>query len=369
MGGCADDSSSGNGDDDGDDGGESAGASDDTAGTGGTGAGTTMGGADETAGGSESGGTGDTGGPVGAACLNTQFVNGPTPGPDYDEFEVTIGSHCEGTNNQDITDIERVVFVGDSVTVGTPPTSSADFYRAVVARELSEMFGLEAPDFQWNNANLITGMSNVKESGDFASCAEWGARNDDLIAQLEDCFEPEDFELRTLVIFTMGGNDASSITQDAIAGIEAGVLFEELEMAIAHHEMAIDWLVGDAGKFPNGVFVVNANVGEFTDYTADVLSCPSAGLAGFDDNPPNQDLLLGSLNLVNEEYMRIAEESGTDVVFWFESFCGHGFHAGDEENVCYRGPDNSTWFDATCIHPTPTGHAALAESFLNVIAE
>ncbi|NJK32083.1 MAG: hypothetical protein HC927_06510 [Deltaproteobacteria bacterium] len=54
-------------------------------------------------------------------CLDEQFASGENPGPDYTGLDVIVGSHCLGTNHQDITDIERVVFLGDSVTVGTPP--------------------------------------------------------------------------------------------------------------------------------------------------------------------------------------------------------------------------------------------------------
>lgn len=312
----------------------------------------------------------DSGGEQGIACINDQYVNGPSPGPTYEELDVTVGSHCQGTNHQDITDIERVVFIGDSVTVGTPPTSSSDFYRSELADQLVDLYGLDAPEVQWKQANALTGMSSVQESGGFASCAEWGARNDDLMTQLEACFsDPEDFDKRTLVISTMGGNDASNLAQDAIDGVPAGDLFAELEQVIAYHEEALDWLVGDPAKFPNGIFVVNANVYEFTDYTVDVLSCPAADVAGFSNNPDDPMLLLSSLNLINEEYMRIAVEHGTDVVFMFEGFCGHGFKSSQEDNVCYRGPDEPNWFDFTCIHPTGVGHGELAQMFFNVISE
>ena len=34
-------------------------------------------------------------------------------GPDYDQFGATPGSHCLGTDHQDIQGVERVVFVSD----------------------------------------------------------------------------------------------------------------------------------------------------------------------------------------------------------------------------------------------------------------
>jgi lysophospholipase L1-like esterase len=188
------------------------------------------------------------------------------------------------------------------------------------------------------------------------------------MAQLEDCFAAEDFAERTLIITTMGGNDASAIAQDALDGAPINVLFEELEEMVANHEAAVQWIT-EEGRFPNGVFVVNANVFEYTDYTLDFPSCAAAGTVGLDGVPKNPELLLSSLDLINSEYMRIAQENGTDVVFMFEAFCGHGYHAGDPSSPCFRGPDNANWFDISCIHPTPTGHAALAEMFVNVVSE
>lgn len=311
----------------------------------------------------------DTGEPEGVACIDDQYVNGPSPGPNYNDFDVELGSHCSGTNHQDITEIERVVFVGDSVTVGTPPTGAGDFYRSIVADELATMFGLQPPEFLWQQYDPIGGTSVVQESGDFASCAVWGARNDDLLTQLEDCFSPEDFQMRTLVITTMGGNDAAALARDYLEGVPLADVLAELETVVANHEAAIDWLVGDPDTFPNGVFVVNANVYEFTDFTLDLLSCPAAGTAGFDSNPDNPDVLRGALLHINEEYARIAGENGTDIVFMAEAFCGHGFHSDDAQSPCYRGPDNDNWFDFTCIHPTPTGHGELAQMFIDVIAE
>src|SRR5688572_16474449 len=60
------------------------------------------------------------------ACYDDVFVN-PYPGPNYDGHMLTIGSHCLGTNHQAIENVERVVFLGDSITVGTPPTPVAEY--------------------------------------------------------------------------------------------------------------------------------------------------------------------------------------------------------------------------------------------------
>src|SRR5690606_37707217 len=213
-------------------------------------------------------------------CIDEQFVSGDAPGPGYGDTGIVIGSHCQGTNHQDIQNIERVVFVGDSVTVGTPPTTADDFYRSILAEELSIMFGIDAPNFLWEQANPIDGTALVKEDGDFASCAEWGARNDDFLRggnQLPNCFAAQDFEKTTLVITTMGGNDIAAIAKDSLEGVDLAALWEDVESMLQFKREAIEWLV-EPGRFPNGVYVVFANVYEFTDATADLLSCPAAGL-------------------------------------------------------------------------------------------
>ena len=73
---------------------------------------------------------------------------------------------------------------------------------------------------------------------------------------------------------------------------------------------------------------------------------------------------------LNEQMMKTAVETQTDLVFLFEDFCGHGFHRDDPKSPCYRGPNTPLWFDPiTCIHPNTDGHAELAKLFFNVIDE
>ncbi|MFO7565849.1 MAG: SGNH/GDSL hydrolase family protein [Enhygromyxa sp.] len=305
------------------------------------------------------------------SCIDEQFVSGDAPGPGYGGTGIEIGSHCQGTNHQDIQNIERVVFVGDSVTVGTPPTGAGDFYRSILADELSFMFDLDAPSFLWEQANPLDGKAAVKESGDFASCAEWGARTDDFLrggGQIPDCFATQDLQKTTLVITTMGGNDIAAIAKDAIEGVSEEALWEDVEEMLDYMREAVHWL-REPGRFPNGVFVVFANVYEFTDATADLLSCPAAGVAGFDKNPDDPEQLIEMMTYINSEFAKLAAETETDMVFMFEGFCGHGFHADNPNTQCYRGPGNATWFDLTCIHPTADGHKALAQMFLETIDE
>lgn len=114
---------------------------------------------------------------------------------------------------------------------------------------------------------------------------------------------------------------------------------------------------------------------EFTDGTGDTDSCPAVGLASilgdFTGFRPwlHPEWLEEMVIWANEQYMSIAVETGTDMIMILEHFCGHGYHANDPESRCYRGPDTERWFDGTCIHPNPAGHAMIADMFMAVIEE
>ena len=306
------------------------------------------------------------------ACLDEQFVSGSSPGPKYGHLDIQIGSHCKGTNNQDITDIERVVFLGDSVTVGTPPSLPEDSYRAQLADELAMQFDLVAPNYLWKTPDPVNGVALVESSGAFSSCSEWGARTDDLLEggmQIENCFPPEERLYRTLVVMTMGGNDMAAVAKDGLEGVAMDQLWMDVDKMVQYQRDAMHWFLDDPLKFPKGVFVVFANIYEFTDGTADLVSCPAAGLAGFDMNWPDPTELQLMANYANQSFAEIVEETQVDMTFMFETFCGRGFHASDPASPCYRGPDEPTWFDLTCIHPTPDGHDAITDIFLATITE
>lgn len=307
--------------------------------TGGTGTGGTG------TGGTGTGGTGNVGGGgAGGAptqCWQDKFGPGKPNTIDYTEPDPdpVLGSHCLGTNHQDIQGVERVVYLGDSITVGTPPTPVAQFYASQVSAGLQQKFG------------AIPGQN----------CAEWGARVDDFATQIPKCFTfPE--TRKTLIVTTMGGNDLANMAKDK----------KDLPTSIAQSDQVISTLrdtlatLTDPTNFPNGSYVVFANVYEFTDTTGVLSSCPLAGVAGFSGT-----WTIGAdvLRHLNSGYLQAAVDSRTDMIFLFENFCGHGFKAGDVNNQCYQAADHATWFDLTCIHPTPVGHTHLAQQVLAVVNE
>lgn len=317
-------------------------------------------------------GGGAGGGPLTVAqCYADDYVNPPVNGPDYDQYGPIVGTHCYGTNHQDITGIERVVFLGDSITVGTPPTLTDDYYRVSLADALADKFGLAKPNFLWNTVNVIDGVTIVEESGDFASCSKWGARTDDLLQdnpQIPNCFPQNSLSKRTLVVMTMGGNDVASLTKAASDGAPQADLWAQTMNFVQLQRDAIAWFY-EPGRFPNGVFVVFANIYEFTDGTGNVQSCDVSGLAGFDQPVPAPAELSEMVVWANEQYMSIAVDYQADMIFLLEDFCGHGFERDNPAAPCYRGPGADAWFDLTCIHPNPTGHHHIRDMFMAVVNE
>ncbi len=311
-------------------------------------------------------------------------------GPDYDQFPVTAAEHCWGTNHQDIQSVDHVVFLGDSVTVGTPnlqhvlPTDNNHFWRNELATFLRDHFGLEDGGFidfgLWKTWDALSNKAGKLEAGDFKSCAKWGARTDDLLAgggQIHECFPTGGSPQRTLVVFTMGGNDISKITQiggeaspeEVAAGYPAA--WALADSTVAYLREALFWLK-DPARFPKGSFVIFANPFEFTDGTGDVDACPAAGLAGYKDWA-QPEVLEAIVVHVLEGFMQAAVDTGTDMVWMLEHFCGHGFVAtgpdADPNNRCYRGPDAALYFDDTCIHPSDAGHHAIFEMFRDTVLE
>lgn len=297
---------------------------------------------------------------------------GDSPPVDYDQFGPVMGTHCLGTNHQDIQDIQRVVFVGDSITVGSPPTGTQDWYRNRLADELAARFGLEAPAWEWENVNLVDGVVYEMESGDFASCAKYGARTDDLIQdnqQLEDCMPEDKRQVPTLIVMTIGGNDLYSLLEDITAGVDEATLQATFDTAMLLMRGAAEW-VTEPGRFPNGGYLVFANMYDFTDEDGalDMATCPGAELIGM-DAPLLDPVLWPVMKSAQEEFLSIAVDTQTDMVFLGEEFCGHGYNNTDASGRCYRGSGAETWLDFTCMHPGSGGHEAIADMVMSVVEE
>ena len=275
-----------------------------------------------------------------------KHINTLSPHPDYDKYFPTYGTHCHGTNHQNIKGVQKVVYLGDSITAGTPPTPFWQYYRNQLSQLLTKKFGpLEVKN-----------------------CSAFGARTDDLFKkphqQIISCFDKLPEAKTTLVIITIGGNDAHSWAKDASDGKSIIEILKTVDQAAKDMRDAIQWFTTNAKQFTGGVFVIFASVYEYTDGTGELMSCPISLLAGLKGYWPEGRK---AYIKINEEFMKIAVDTKTDMVFMLENFCGHGFKAKDPWNECYLGPTAKLWFDLTCIHPNPTGHTEIAKMFMSVV--
>lgn len=262
-------------------------------------------------------------------------------GIDYDVLGARVGAHCLGTNHQDITDIEKVVFLGDSITAGAG-TSGSNAYAEKLAVKLKERFG---------------------DQLEVADCSQGGAVNGSLMStQIPKCFpgvEPK----RTLVIITSGGND---MVQLAFQKVTYAAARPSVDKFVGQLRTALAYLK-DPQRFPAGSHVIYANVYEFTDGTGQMDSCEFAALAGL------KGVWLDGLQAyayMEMEYMRAAIEFGADMLFLEEMFCGHGHNAEDQSGPCFEVHETSElWIATDCIHPNREGHAAIADGFFAVVNE
>ena len=220
----------------------------------------------------DAGSTPDAAAPTFESCF--EDIAGPDgSGPNYSQHSPIVGRHCSGTNHQDIEGVQRVVFLGDSVTNGTPNDlhplclDNDHFFRVRLANWLADRFDLSKGEplgwEQWEAYScLYDGAPGQQTAGAFWNCARWGARVDDFLGKVstrqfegqerldycrdccaggdcgpdgncvraagslaldERCRTPDKslfqcvpggvVEERTLFAFTMGGNDVAAITK------------------------------------------------------------------------------------------------------------------------------------------------------------
>jgi hypothetical protein len=99
-----------------------------------------------------------------------------------------------------------------------------------------------------------------------------------------------------------------------------------------------------------------------------MAECDGAKLIGMDE-PLLEPILWEIMAESQEEYLSIAADTQTDLVFMGEAFCGHGWNTADPTSRCYRGPGTATWTDLTCEHPNGAGHDAIFDAMTAVIDE
>ncbi len=274
---------------------------------------------------------------------DTMLVDSPedtATGPDVSldtttEWDAASGYFDElGTNNQDITGVERVIFLGDSITASpylTPPWSDR------IRDDLQGVFGA---------------------SIEIHNYAVGGARTEHV---LEDQIPNIDTTStkKTLVMFTIGGNDALQVI-----GSDIPTSLAHMETKMVNLRGIMDFM-SDPGNFPGGVYVVFSNIYDPTDGEGDFTHC---GIGALYEDWPNVDELATT---VNEWYLDLAMEFGFDVLNAHALFLGHGWNNNDTASpyycfACDPECPCDRWLDLTCIHPNADGHEALAGYFLGI---
>jgi len=240
-----------------------------------------------------------------------------------------------GTNNQDITGVERVIFLGDSITATpylTPPWSDR------IRDDLQTLFG-----------------SGVE----IVNYAAWGARTehvqDDQLPRIDTSSAK-----RTLILMTIGGNDALQVI-----GEPADVSLAHMEEKMAILDEIIAWIV-DPAHFPGGVYLVFSNLYDPTDGEGDFTHC-GIGVS-YEDWPALPEVE----PVANGWFLDLAMAYSVDMLDMHGLFLGHGYNNNDTTNPYYCKdctPDCPCprWFDLSCIHPNSEGHEALAGFFFAII--
>lgn len=255
------------------------------------------------------------------------------------ELDAVVADSCSGTDHQTIDDVDKIVVLGDSISAGTGASGDEKTYFELLRADLEAHYG-----------HSIT----------LESCAVGGSINANLMGQINNCFPGTENE-KTLVVFTSGGNDIANMainklnTDAGLASVDAMVGY--LDAGVAFFD--------DEAKFPNGVFVVFADVYEYTDATADMESCPLATFAGLTGTWAAG---LSVFAYLTSEYGRVATKYGRDVVFMEETFCGHGYAREEPASPCNEVA-GELWFGFDCIHPNDLGHRAIADLFFSVVTD
>jgi lysophospholipase L1-like esterase len=241
-----------------------------------------------------------------------------------------------GVKNQVVRDVERVIFLGDSITATpylTPPWSDR------IRDDLQGLFGSDV---------------------EFQNYAAWGAITDDILSEQLPRIDTTSTK-RTLVMFTIGGNDALQVIgQDTTSSLD------HMATKVENIRTALTWLY-DPANVPGGVYVIFANVYDPTDGEGDFTHCGFG--AGLEDWPNCDEVA----TTANGWYEDLADEFGADLLDLHDLFAGHGYNNGDATNPWYCNEcDPCTsgcprWYDLTCIHPNSDGHEALAGFFLCMV--
>lgn len=222
--------------------------------------------------------------------------------------------------------IERVVFFGDSITAGAGASKRSLEYPSLMRANDREAW----PD--WSGGALATRFPDL--DGEVLDVSRGGAVTGDLLGQLdrlEGLLDSTPAEGGTLVIVTIGGNDAQ---QALFPGADAeGILSATLTNIQ-------DWVdaLQDGTVLGGPVEILLTNIYEPSDGVGQTEAC----FFGIDYAG-----LLPLLDGYNEDLGAWAQTVDVGIADLRGHFLGHGF---------VDGAGRDLWLASDCIHPNDRGH-------------
>lgn len=236
----------------------------------------------------------------------------------------------------------RLVFLGDSITAGYVVERERDAYSRLLESNNSRSW----PDY--DEVDVESSFPTVEQVIDVSV---GGATTETMInnqlSALESRLGGFPVQGETLVVFTIGGNDAQGAllpTADAEAIMAA---------TLANMEEIVDWFL-DEDRFTDGVRVYATNIYEPTDGTGQSAAC----FFGFDFSSK-----LPLLEQFNDDLRGLGVERGVSIVDLRGHFLGHGFHYDNDLSAHYDAADPTLWLADDCIHPNERGHHELRRLF------
>lgn len=241
--------------------------------------------------------------------------------------------------------LERLVFMGDSITAGLGVSEDPLAYARLLERNDDEAW----PAFA--DADL----QSVAPSPEVVDVAVPGATTTTVLEQqllaLTETAGASSGE--TAVFVTVGGNDVQQAMFRVL--IEGSGAEAEVADAVEANIGALVAALLDPALFPDGAFVYLANVYDPTHGTGLHPSC----FGGLDVS-----FMASVLDDTNDRIRSVAEANGVAMIDLHGAFLGHGHWAEDPTAPFVDPSDPTVWFTSDCIHPNDRGHHELRLQFL-----
>ncbi len=239
----------------------------------------------------------------------------------------------------------RLIFLGDSITAGSGASKTSLQYTSLLQEnDASRWQGYNKVDLE-SMYSTITDVIDVSVGG-----ATTATLKSQQIPALKQQLGTLPVEGETIIVFTIGGNDAQGAL-NPFANAQ-----QVINSAFKNMDAVIDQLT-DPAVFAETPHIYATNIYE-----------PSGGVGksscfmGID-----YAAKLPVLDDYNARLTALGEERGFSVVDLHGQFLDHNVNAEDASNPNYDADDATNWFYDDCIHPNDRGHHELRRLFAAAI--